>query len=234
MPTGRPGSGGGLHSQVLAQYPYLLAADKQRARIYQSPYAHEGGFTAPWLPCPEKRETPRSLGLSEEFLMQRTPSQQEHVKTHVRQMSQEKALQQQQQKIIQQQQQQHQKQKAFQLQQSQTHVQMAQTQFEPFPYPQQNYDYQPQYAPQSNPYQQPQYAFQQQPGLQFQSPQDFQLQVRKEVQQPDWTKGHNSYENFLKGWENAGGHVSRPNSQLKHEMGGGGSEMLPMMGDPRF
>lgn len=164
--------------------------------------------------------------------MKRTPSQQEHVKTHVRQMSQEKALQQQQQKIIQQQEQ-HLKQQDLQRKQSQTHVQMAQTQLEPFPYSQQNYGYQPLYAPQPNPYQHTQYAFQQS-GLQFQSAQDFQLQVRREAQQQDWTKGHNSYENCLKGWENGNGHASRQNSQLKHEMSGSGSEMLPMMDDPRF
>ncbi|KAI4124062.1 MAG: hypothetical protein LQ347_005878 [Umbilicaria vellea] len=232
MPIGRPSSSGGPHSHPLTQYPYLITAERQRARVYQSPYAHEGGFTATWLPCPEKKEPQRGLGLSEEFLMTRTPSQQEHVKTHVRQMSQEKALQQQQQKIIQQQQH-HLKQQELQRKQSQTHVQMAQTQFEQFPYPQQNYGYQPQYAAQPNPYQHPQYAFQQ-PGLQFQSPQDFQLQVRREAQQQDWTKGHNNYESYLKGWENGNDHTPRQKSQLKPEMSGSGSEMLPMMDDPRF
>ena len=233
MPRGRTSSSGGTQSHPLAQYPYLLAAEKQRARVYQSPYAHEGGFTVTWLPCPEKREPPKSLGLSEDFLMKRTPSQQERVKTHVRQMSQEKALQQQQQQKIIQQQQQLQKQQELQRKQSQTHVQMAQTQFEPFPYPQHNYGYQSQYSPQSNSYQHTQYAFQQ-PVLQFQSPQDFQLQVRREAQQQDWTKSQNSYENYLKGWDNASGNAPKPNSQLKHEMSGGGSEMLPMMDDPRF
>lgn len=77
-----------------AKYPYLHYADKKRARVYQSPYAPEGGFTALWLPNPHHHQhqtTPRS-SLSQEFLLQRTPSQQEHVHQHVRQLSAGKVL----------------------------------------------------------------------------------------------------------------------------------------------
>ena len=77
-----------------AKYPYLHYADKKKARVYQSPYAPEGGFTALWLPNPHHHQhqtTPRS-SLSQEFLLQRTPSQQEHVHQHVRQLSAGKVL----------------------------------------------------------------------------------------------------------------------------------------------
>lgn len=80
-----------------ARYPYLHHADKKKARVYQSPYAPEGGFTPLWMPNPEpdhssggphhhaKKHSRSSL--SQEFLLQRTPSQRETVNRHVRAIS---------------------------------------------------------------------------------------------------------------------------------------------------
>ncbi|KAI9870832.1 MAG: hypothetical protein M1830_003749, partial [Pleopsidium flavum] len=88
------GNNTGLPLHPTAKYPYLHYADQKKARVYQSPYAPEGGFTTLWLPNPNHQQTPTPRSsLSQEFLLQRTPSQQEHVHQHVRQLSAGKILQ---------------------------------------------------------------------------------------------------------------------------------------------
>ena len=86
-------------------------------------------------------------------------------------------------------------------------------------------------------------------GLQFQSPQDFQLEMQREAQQSP-----NGFENFFRGMQSAahtmpgvgigygsasyssGGNYGSggggQGSPLKYEFGSGGAEMLPMMRDP--
>ena len=81
-------------------------------------------------------------------------------------------------------------------------------------------------------------------GLQFQSPQDFQMQMQREAQQQEWTKSQGSFDHFFKGLQNAaangggnvgtsayggGGGGDQATSPLKAEKGGG-AEMLPVMG----
>ena len=81
-------------------------------------------------------------------------------------------------------------------------------------------------------------------GLQFQSPQDFQMQMQREAQQQEWTKSQGSFDHFFRGLQNAaannggGNGVStgygsggggQATSPLKAE-NGGGAEMLPVMG----
>ncbi|KAI4132397.1 MAG: hypothetical protein LQ338_000745 [Usnochroma carphineum] len=85
-------------------------------------------------------------------------------------------------------------------------------------------------------------------GLQYQSPQEFKLQMQREAQQhSEWTtfKGHQSdFGNFYRGLQTAaqqhpsgggaGGGGSSGGGQgspLKYEFAGGGGEMLPMMRD---
>ena len=80
--------------ETIARYPYLQAAQQARPPVYQSPYAAEGGFTLAWLPNPPTADPvrPRSKGLSQDFLMHQSPRQQEQVKTHIRQISAERLL----------------------------------------------------------------------------------------------------------------------------------------------
>ena len=69
------------HLDVSRAYTYLHDAEKARPKVYQSPYAPEGGFTVTYLPLPAiaTKMRPRALSTSEEFLMKRTLSQQERV-----------------------------------------------------------------------------------------------------------------------------------------------------------
>lgn len=81
-------------------------------------------------------------------------------------------------------------------------------------------------------------AYAQQPtGLQYQSQQEFEMQMKLEAQRPSYS----GYDNFLRGMQHAaGGHNQQPSTQgyssmpgaqgspLKREFGNGG-EMLPMM-----
>ena len=67
--------------KVSQQYTYLHDAEKLRPRVYQSPYAPEGGFTDAYLPVPvaAPKIRPRGPSISEDFLMKRSSSQQEAV-----------------------------------------------------------------------------------------------------------------------------------------------------------
>ena len=69
------------HLPVSKEYTYLHDAEMARPKVYQSPYAPEGGFTAAYLPLPAAvpKMRSRALSTSEEFLMKRTLSQQERV-----------------------------------------------------------------------------------------------------------------------------------------------------------
>jgi len=188
--------------------------------------------------------------------MNRTPSQQECVKTHIRTMSQEKAMQQQaqqyhQQKQFQQQQHWQQQYQYQQHQQPQNHKQpqhhqhQQRTSMPPvhhqspqFPYnnPPQHEIYQGAFPPQQSAYTHQNYAYQP-TGLQFQSQQGFQMQMQRESQQqPDWRHNPNGYEGFMKGLQAASGlgQGNRAGSPLKYEMGGAGSQTLPMMNNERF
>lgn len=229
---------------IVARYPYLLAAYKARPKVYQSPYASEGGFTTQFLPnaAVPTPDLPRSRSLSEDFLMKRSVSQQELLKTHKRQVSENKILSQQ-----------------NELQPKRNlHQSPIQTVMQSFPshdstqsqnpsssyYPSHRYQYdfsldnisshdQPEHSvfdpPPSSPHQVT--------GLQFQSPHEFQMQMQREVQQQEWAKAQGGFDNFFKGLQNAanghaigGGGGQTQGSPLKFEVGGGG-EMLPMMRD---
>jgi hypothetical protein len=67
--------------KIPEKYIYLHDAEKARPRIYQSPYALDGGFTAAYSPIPTSvpKSRPRGPSISEDYLMKRTTSQQEEV-----------------------------------------------------------------------------------------------------------------------------------------------------------
>jgi hypothetical protein len=82
--------------KVKPTYAYLHDAEKLRPRVYQSPYAPEGGFTDAYLPVPvvAPKMRPRGPSISEDYLMKRSSSQQEQVNlqlTHDRAKAQEEA-----------------------------------------------------------------------------------------------------------------------------------------------
>lgn len=229
---------------VVAKYPYLLAAYKARPKVYQSPYASGGGFTTPFLPnaTVPKLNTPRSRSLSEDFLMKRTISQQELLKTHKRQISDNKPLSQNGKFLPERDIQQSPIQtpiNSIPPHHSTHHPSPSDSYYPPHQY---QYDF---HIHNHNPYHQTQHsAYDPQPhsspqitGLQFQSPQEFQMQMQREVQQHEWAKAQGGFETFFKGLEHAasghgggGGGGQTQGSPLKYEMGGGG-EMLPMMRD---
>ena len=261
--------------EALAKYPYLYAAAMQRPQVYESPYPTGGGFTSTYLPdnAITQQTRPKSMSLSEDFLMKRTPSQQEHVKAHVRQISVDKALQHQaniekpRKKVmpppspLQVSQSHHNQQKVYtplssgSLQHQQHHSSQPYTisqtlstpsypsTFSPNSYTNNNQgpmhhleDLSP--HTQSSPFYSHQAAI---PGPQYSSPQDFQLQMQREIQleaqQHEWGKGgqgHGGYENFLRGLQNVGSHAhpeEKEEGALRQGMRGGGGEMLPMMND---
>ncbi|KAL8712814.1 MAG: hypothetical protein Q9220_003022 [cf. Caloplaca sp. 1 TL-2023] len=72
-----------------ATWHYLHQAEKDRPKMYQSPYAADVEDVAVALPLDDSglEKTSSRPSLSESFLMQRTPSQQEQVRGHIRKMS---------------------------------------------------------------------------------------------------------------------------------------------------
>ena len=66
---------------VSEKYTYLHEAEKARPQVYQSPYTPGGGFSPAYLPAPAAapKARPRGPSMSEEYLMTRTPSEQEQI-----------------------------------------------------------------------------------------------------------------------------------------------------------
>ncbi|MCJ1395849.1 hypothetical protein MMC18_008735 [Xylographa bjoerkii] len=240
--------------EVLIKYPYLYEAALKRPAVYQSPYATGGGFTKEWLPNPAAAPSQRlrTISLSQDFLMQRTPSQQEYVKTHVRHVSAEKALFQQQQQQEIQKRQLELKQQALmpppisppvpldlgshhpmqQMTHSQSFQPQAFHQHQPFSRPQQFVDFQPPYNPPSHTYPHlfhqdlgpfPSTHTYQPPGLQFQSPRDFQLQMQREAQQSKESAG---YEAFLREMQEVGN--VHPHAHSRSDVTAGGDSGSPL------
>jgi len=257
----------------LEKYPYLREANKHRPAVYQSPYAPGGGFATAWLPNPDAPLPNHSRTLSQDFLMQRSSSQQEKVSTHMRRQS-ETSEQFQRDRIRSQQEQlenMHHQRSYDQQPPTQLYSSMpppispTYTTMQPSPrgetnrqyqqYPKQHsppiastsYSYdlslQPYARQYTDPYAvmhnspPPQHQAQQRRpsfGLQYQSPQDFQLQMQRESQ-----SGAGGFDHFFKGLQNAaaaghqragshGGNGAGQGSPIKSEMGNGG-EMLPVM-----
>lgn len=294
---------------VSEKYTYLHDAEKARPQVYQSPYAPGGGFSSAYLPAPAaaSKTRPRGPSISEEYLMMRTPSQQEEIS----QSSMEAKVK------AQQFQQQQQSQRRQSLSKSQTqghnpsrsnsikneylqpqHVQMSaiqqpqlsyqhpspQAYHNPYAKPQSyqqfnhysrsyaasSLHHQPQthqshqsnhqpyhhhHHPQSpthpTHYQQPEtyQANHSQQQAQYQSPQDFQLQLQREAQHSPQGGWLNQFSRGLQNAANHGDSQAVPayssassyggigyssggggqGSPLKYEMGGAGTEMLPMM-----
>ena len=77
------------HLNIPEKYFYLHEAEKKRPKVYQSPYAAQGGFTEAWLPLPDaaRKLRPRGPSISEDYLAKQKPSHQEEV---ARKMSEEK------------------------------------------------------------------------------------------------------------------------------------------------
>jgi hypothetical protein len=197
---------------TLAKYPFLMEAAMKRPAVYQSPYAPGGGFTEAWLPHPNapKPKHIRNVSISQDFLMKRTPSQQEvlKTKTHIRQVSADKALLQHKQHVEQQKRQQELKQHvnmpppmslSLDTSTHTMHPSLVHTQpFQPHPFTPQSFgphtlaDFQSSFTPSHSAY--PGLLHQNHdsfhanhnhtyppPGLQFQSPRDFQLQMQREM-----------------------------------------------------
>jgi len=76
-----PETKGVSYLKILEKYVYLHDAEKARPRVYQSPYAPDGGFTAAYssIPAATSKSRPRGPSISEDYLMKRTTSQQEEV-----------------------------------------------------------------------------------------------------------------------------------------------------------
>ena len=247
---------------LLEKYPYLREADKLRPATYQSPYLNGAGFSPAYLPCPEAPPVPLGASISEDYLMTRSPSEQQKIMAFKRQNS-DNLAQRQRDEIRRQQEKLHDQQR-----QNQRYQAPPVHSFAPSPYsasiqhsvqshrPSQqysapiqsshayNHDFSPpafmhahSYLHHSPPLQQSHPVS----GLQYLSPQDFQMQMQRESQR-DGTGA--SFEHFFKGLQNAaasgheragsyGGGSGGQGSPLKTEMGNGG-EMLPMMRDARF
>ena len=234
---------------ALAKYPYLHDAALKRPRVYVSPYAPGGGFTEAWLPNPTapKPKHSRQISLSQEFLMKRTPSEKEQVKshTHVRQVSADKAILQKQHQEQMQKRQQELKQQTqmpppipLSLETHQTmppHLVHTQPfQYPIYPRPQTYSDYQNPFPPPSHAYPDllhqdhtpfPSTHSYQPPGLQFQSPRDFQLQMQRETQHG---KEAGSYEAFLREMQEVGNLHSHPHRHNSGDSGGGGDSGSPL------
>ncbi|KAL8742449.1 MAG: hypothetical protein Q9190_005072, partial [Brigantiaea leucoxantha] len=89
------------HLPLPQSWTYFHIAERERPKVYVSPYAEGGGFTDTYLPnklAPHEGR-PRNSSLSEDFLMQRTQSQQEEVRIQISkakvELQQERARQQQ-------------------------------------------------------------------------------------------------------------------------------------------
>ena len=282
---------------VSEKYTYLHDAEKARPQVYQSPYAPGGGFSPAYLPAPAvaPKARPRGPSISEEYLMTRTPSEQEQIsqnsleaKVKAQQFQQQLQLQRHQ-SLSQSQTQghdhspsnsikleyqrpQHVQMSAIQQPQPSYHHSSLQTYHDPYTktssYQQYNH-YSPSHAasslhhqPNHQPYHHHSSAYathyqqaqtypanHNQQQAQYQSPQDFQLQLQREAQhspQGGWLdqfsrglqnvanqggsqrvsaySGASSYGDIS--YNGGGGGQSSP---LKYEMGGAGTEMLPMM-----
>ena len=256
--------------KAIAKYPYLQEAAAQRPAVYQSPYAAGGGITDAWLPNPQapKILRPRTSSLTQDFLTKQTPSRREAVKGHVRTISTEKAMLQQQEA----ERRQRELQQRFRSSKMgppispsllQTSAFADNFSFRSFSNSPAIPEFGPSY-PNSNTYgplpghDPSQFASfnNQAHGLQFSSPQDFQLQMQREAESqaskpPLMTHEKNSYRAFVRDLQSGVGMMphGHPNqemtidssmgdgtsgSPLRRGMRAAGTEMLPMMQDPTF
>jgi hypothetical protein len=243
--------------EIELKYPYLYEIAMTRDQIYQSPYAAGGGFTEAYLPNPvAHKRRPRGTSLTQDFLNRSSPSIRENLKSHVRQISTEKAMMkiQEQERILREQ-----KQRAIlKAQQLPPIGQMM--------YPQ-SFSQQPFYHTPTRPnysvdnfnpsFSSPHYPdilgsnlfshpprFDS-PGLNFSSPQDFRMQMQQERKRPaDLNTEPAAYDAFFNGLgpttinhppTNGHGHRGSngtadgtSGSPLRRDAGG---EMLPMMQD---
>ena len=247
----------------LGKYSYLHEAQKLRPATYQSPYEQGGGFSLAYLPNPQAPTTTTSgSSISEDFLMARSSSEQDKVKDHQCQFREYSAQRQRDDMLRQQgklQNQQRQRQfsqaqpsKPFASSHQSSSATIKSHSYRPsqqFSAPIQtdnsySYDLSPppylhaqSYLHNSTPLQQPYPTS----GLQYQSSQDFQMQMQRESQRDG---GGSSFDQFFKGLQNAAavGHEQAgsygeggggQSSPLQTGMGNGG-EMLPMMRDVRY
>ncbi|KAL8699714.1 MAG: hypothetical protein Q9201_005840 [Fulgogasparrea decipioides] len=275
---------------VPAHWHYLHQAEKERPKMYQSPYAANGASPTvdPSANNANSGRDPKKSSLSEGYLMQRTPSQQEQVRGHIRNISdtrdklQKDKIRQQQEEINRLYQQRERSQQ--QSRQNRPATSPISTNHSPMshhhPDPLQNHRHSPvtsyntisatsnhysdPYASSlhahsptqsSNPYHTPSlqhHRSQSIPhglpspwstnpsppgsaGLQYQSPQNFKLEMQREAQRHQ----QNDFSDFYRGLQTAAAqHPSGVNgalggggqgSPLKYEFSGGGGEMLPMM-----
>ena len=256
--------------KAISKYPYLQEAASQRPAVYQSPYAAGGGITDAWLPNPQPAKVmrPRSGSLAQDYLNRQTTSQREAVKGHVRTISTEKAmLQQQEAERRQREHQQRSRNNKMGPPISPSSFQNSafadNFSFRSFTNSPGIPDFGPSY-PNANTFnsmqsQDPMQGLSfgsQAHGLQFSSPQDFQLQMQREAEvqatkPPMMTHEKNSYRAFVRDLTTGVGMLphAHPGQDIRMEGSGGdgtsgsplrrgmraaGTEMLPMMQDPTF
>lgn len=246
----------------LEKYPYLREASKLRPATYQSPYDSGGCFTSAYLPNPQAPTNIPQISISEEFLMARSSTEQQKVRNYRLQIR-DSSAQRQREEILRQQAKLQNQQRQRQFSQARPVQSYVKTNQSP------SVNYQPQHHRPSQQYSAPlhshnSYAYDLSPppylhaqsylhnssplhqsyptsGLQYQSPQDFQMQMQRESQR---NGNGGSFDHFFKGLQNAaaagheragsyGGGSGGQGSPLKTEMGNGG-EMLPMMRDVRY
>ena len=245
----------------LGRYPYLREAQKLRPATYQSPYEQGGGFSLAYLPNPQA-PTMSGSSISEDFLMARSSSEQDKIKDHQYQFR-EFSAQRQRDDILRQQEKLQNQQRQRQYSQAQP-IQPFTSNHQSYSAPNSSHSYRPSqqfsapiqtdnssaydlspppyihaqsYLHNSTPLQRPYPTS----GLQYQSSQDFQMQMQRESQRDG---NGSSFDQFFKGLQNAAavGHEQAgsygrvgggQSSPLQTGMGNGG-EMLPMMRDVRF
>ena len=256
--------------KAIAKYPYLQEAAAQRPAVYQSPYAPGSGITDAWLPNPQPPKTirPRSGSLAQDFLNRQSPGQREAVRGHVRTISTEKAMLQQ----LEAERRQREHQQRFRNNKMGPPISPSLLQNSAFAdsFPFRSFsnspglpDFGPTYPnthtfglnQQHDSVQYPSFNNQAH-GLQFSSPQDFQLQMQREAEvqaaKPAlMTHEKNSYRAFVRDLTSGVGMLPHGHpgqemtldgpggdgtsgSPLRRGMRAAGTEMLPMMQDPTF
>lgn len=256
--------------KMVAKYPYLQQCASRRDAVYQSPYlpGPTFGITEAYLPVenrPTKPMRPRAGSLAQDYLNKQPPSQRERVQGHVRTISTEKAMLQAQES----ERRQREHSERHRRNSSKIHAPLSPSLLQnsaiaddlSFPNSPGFSDFGPSYPnhhsygsmlPQ-DPLHYPQSFHHHSAGLQFSSPQEFQLQMQRESQAPKpplMTHEKNSYRAFVDNFQSsntvgmlAHSHPSQEmdidthhgdgtsGSPLRRGMRAAGGEMLPMMQD---
>ena len=252
--------------KAIEKYPYLLESAAQRPAVYQSPYGPGGIITNDWLPNPKASKVlhSRRQSLAQDFLDKQPPHHLKELRKHVRTISTEKAVfkQQESERMIRE----HQRRRSNNMPPPKFSPTLTQnTPFHIEHYPPRAFSGSPSFSDfgsyssqqafssmlTSDPHAYSSPSYQPPgPGLQYSTPQDFQLQMQREAEvqatKPLLSHGRNSYDAFVRGLQGGHGiHGHPPGAQelglvghdgdgtsgspLRRGMKSAGAEMLPTM-----